>query len=171
LLTSLRVCAIHGNAASIVAGVSRTPGRISFANARVGGKAAFNDDSAAFALRSVGASSRTEAERLPDSLANAAIVVLRFVISPCSWDSFVSSASAVRAVPRIRRETSRPGSVPSSASNTCAVERSAAGMSSYASLNDCAAVLPFCLVLSAVLTPLSTCLRSSRESLCSDVST
>ena len=35
--TSLRVCAIHGNDASIVAGVSRTPGRISRANARVGG--------------------------------------------------------------------------------------------------------------------------------------
>ena len=46
------------------------------------------------------------------------------------------------AVPRISRATSRPGSVPSSASSTCAVERSAAGMSSSASLKDSAAVCP-----------------------------
>ena len=36
--TSLRVCAIHGKDAATVAGVSRTPGRISRANARKGGK-------------------------------------------------------------------------------------------------------------------------------------
>ena len=46
------------------------------------------------------------------------------------------------AVPRISRATSRPGSVPSSASSTCAVERSAAGMSSSASLKDSAPVCP-----------------------------
>ena len=40
--TSARVWRIHGNAASIVAGVSRTPGMISRANARVGGNAAFS---------------------------------------------------------------------------------------------------------------------------------
>ena len=55
---------IHGNAASIVAGVSRTPGRISRANARVGGNAALSDASAALAFSSVGASSRIEVRRL-----------------------------------------------------------------------------------------------------------
>ena len=53
--TSARVCSIHGNAASIVAGVSRTPGRISVANARVDGNAALSESKAALALRSVGA--------------------------------------------------------------------------------------------------------------------
>ncbi len=87
LPTSARVCSIHGNAASIVAGVSRTPGRISVANARVGGKAALSESNAAFALRSVGSSSRIEACRFVDSLANAAVVVLRFVIRSLSWFS------------------------------------------------------------------------------------
>ena len=34
-----RACSIHGNDASMVEGVSRTPGRMSRAKARVGGKA------------------------------------------------------------------------------------------------------------------------------------
>ena len=46
----------------------------------------------------------------------------------------------MRAVPRMSRVRSRVGSVPSSASNTCADERSATGMSSSASLKDSAAV-------------------------------
>ena len=44
--TSLRACAIHGSAASIVAGVSLTPGRISLANARVFGNEALRLTSA-----------------------------------------------------------------------------------------------------------------------------
>ena len=76
------------------------------------------------------------------------------------------------AVPRISRATSRPGSVPSSASSTCAVDRSASGMSSYARLNDCAALSPEAsLEFKAVFRPVSSALRSSRESLCSEVST
>jgi hypothetical protein len=62
-----RACSIHGNAASIVAGVSRTPGRISVANARVGGNAALSESNALLALRSVGASSRIVARRFVDS--------------------------------------------------------------------------------------------------------
>ena len=85
--TSARVCSIHGNAASIVAGVSRTPGRISVANARVDGNAALSESNAALALRSVGASSRIDARRFVDSDANAAVVRLRFVIRSWSWFS------------------------------------------------------------------------------------
>ena len=48
-----RAWSIHGSAASIVAGVSRTPGRISRANARVGGNAAFSEASARLAVASV----------------------------------------------------------------------------------------------------------------------
>ena len=59
--TSLRVWSIHGNDASIVAAVSRTPGRISRAKARVGGKARLSEASAALAFSSVGASRRIEA--------------------------------------------------------------------------------------------------------------
>src|SRR6476469_8432287 len=51
--TNGRIWAIHGNAASIVAGVPRTPGRISRANARVGGNAAFSEVNARLALASV----------------------------------------------------------------------------------------------------------------------
>jgi hypothetical protein len=114
----------------IVAGVSRTPGRISRANARVGGNAALSDVSARLALISVPGSSRTERRRLRDSEANAAIVALKFVIRPRSAFSFWISAPVVRAVPSSSRERSRAGSVPSSASNTCEVDRSASGMSS-----------------------------------------
>src|SRR3954466_3968184 len=77
--TSLRIWAIHGNAAVIVAGVSRTPGRISRANARVGGNAALSAANARLALSSVGASSRIGVRRLPASDANAAVVPLKLV--------------------------------------------------------------------------------------------
>ena len=89
----------HGNDASIVAAVSRTPGRISRAKARVGGKARLSEASAALAFSSVGASRRIEALRLLDSLANAAIVVLKFVIRSLSWPSLRISAPVVFAVP------------------------------------------------------------------------
>ena len=59
----------------MVDAVSRTPGRISRAKARVGGNAALSESNALLALRSVGASSRIEARRLPDSDANVAVVV------------------------------------------------------------------------------------------------
>ena len=111
--------ATHGKDASIVAGVSRTPGRISRANARVGGNARLSEASAALAFSSVGASRRIEARRLASSLANAAIVVLKFVIRSLSRPSLRISAPVVRAVPFSSRATSRSGSVPSSASLTC----------------------------------------------------
>ena len=57
-------CAIHGNEASIVAGVSRTPGRISRANARVGGKARLSASKVRLALASVGASRRIVARQV-----------------------------------------------------------------------------------------------------------
>ena len=59
--SSLRVCATHGNAASIVAAVSLTPGRISRAKARVFGNEAFSASSALLAFTSVGPSRRIEA--------------------------------------------------------------------------------------------------------------
>ena len=127
--TSGRVCAIHGNDASIVAGVSRTPGRISRANARVGGNAALSEANAVLAFSSVGASRRIVACRLSDSEAKAAVVRLKFVIRSLSCSSWRISAALVRAVPSIRRERSFPGSWPRKASKTWAVERSAAGMS------------------------------------------
>ena len=75
-------------------------------------------------------SSRIDVRRLPDSAAKAAIVVLKFVISPRSAFSLRISAPVVRAVPSISRDRSRLGSVPRKASSTIAVERSASGMSS-----------------------------------------
>ena len=70
-----------------MAGVSRTPGRISVANARVDGNAALSESNALLALRSVGASSRIDARRFVDSDANVAVVRLRFVIRSWSWFS------------------------------------------------------------------------------------
>ena len=67
--------------------------------------------------------------RLPSSLANAAIVVLKFVIRSLSWPSLRISAPVVFAVPASSRATSRSGSVPSSASLTWAVPLSAPGES------------------------------------------
>ena len=103
---------------------------ISCENARVDGNAAFSEASARLALVSVSGSSRIDVRRLPDSAANAAIVVLKFVISPRSAFSLRISAPVVRAVPSISRERSWSGSVPSKPSSTFAVERSASGMSS-----------------------------------------
>ena len=125
-----RAWSIHGSAASIVAGVSRTPGMISSANARVGGNASLSEVNVRFAVSSVSGSSRIEALRSPDSAANAAIVVLKFEMRPRSAVSLRISAPVVRAVPSIRRARSRPGSVPRNASSTIAVVRSASGMSS-----------------------------------------
>src|SRR3954447_22689554 len=82
--TSLRIGAIHGNETLIVAGVSRTPGRISRANARVGGNAALSEVNVRSALASVGASRRIEALRLPASDAKAAVVPLKLVIRSLS---------------------------------------------------------------------------------------
>ena len=94
---SLRIWSTHGNDASIVAAVSLTPGRMSRANARVGGNARLSEANAALAFASVGASRRIEALRSSDSLANAAIVVLKFVIRSLSWPSLRISAPVVFA--------------------------------------------------------------------------
>ena len=88
-----RAWSIHGNAASIVAGVSRTPGRISRANARVGGNASLSDASARLALSSV---ARQLADRgaagCPPRTRTRAIVALKLVIRPCSAFSLRISA-------------------------------------------------------------------------------
>src|SRR3954453_14799667 len=89
-----RVWAIHGNDAAMVEGVARTPGRISRANARVGGKAPLSAANARLALRSVGDSSRIVAWRLFDWAANAPVVTLKLVIRFCSALSLLSSAPA-----------------------------------------------------------------------------
>ncbi len=109
--------------------------------------------------------------------------MLALVIRSLSSASLRPSSSAVFAVPRISRSTSRLGSVPSRASSTSAVDFSAAGMSVSASLKDSAPVCPrdisgssrSCdgvgLEFSDVSMPSSSACRSSRESLCSEVST
>ena len=127
---SPRACSIHGNAAAIVAGVARTPGRISRAKARVGGNASLSDASAPLAFSSVGASSRIEARRFDSSDASAAIVVLKLDTSSPSCTSLRTSPAAALAAPSISRARSCSGSSPSSASLTCASERSAGPMSS-----------------------------------------
>ena len=82
------------------------------------------------AVSSVSGSSRIEALQVAGLGGEAAIVVLKFVIRPRSAFSLRISAPVVRAVPSIRRDRSRPGSVPRKASSTIAVDRSASGMSS-----------------------------------------
>jgi hypothetical protein len=142
-----------------------------------------SDANAVLAFSRVGASSRIDDCRLPASDANAAVVRLKLVIRSLSCSSWRIRAPAVRAVPSISRERSSPGSWPRNASNTCAVERSASGMSTYASLKDSAPVSPRAdgsasrssaavgFSLSALESPSSTSLRSWRVSDCSAVST
>src|SRR5207342_1144864 len=88
--SSFLVWATQGYDTAIIAGVARTPGRISRANARVGGKAALRLANALLALLIVGPSSRMEALRLSDCEANAAIVVLKFEIRSLSCSSLRS---------------------------------------------------------------------------------
>ena len=122
--SSARVCAIQGNDALIVAAVWRTPGRMSWANARVGGKAAFSAANARLALRSVGASRRMVALRLPDWAANAPVVMLRLVIRPWSAPSLVSRAPAT--FPKLSTSLDRSWAwVPNSAWLTIETSRSA----------------------------------------------
>ncbi len=123
--TSARTCSTHGKAASIVAAVWRTPGRISIAHARVGGNARLSDAKAALAIASVGASSLIEARRFPSSEANAPIVRLKLTIRSSSADSLRTRPADVRAAPSISRARSRSGSVPSSAWLTWACARAA----------------------------------------------
>ncbi len=121
---------IQGNAASIVAAVSFTPGRISIANARVGGKAALSALNAALAVASVLGRMATAARRLASSAASAAIVVLKLDTRSLSWVSLRTRPADVRAAPETSRCRSRSGSVPSSASLTWDCARSAGPMSS-----------------------------------------
>ena len=125
--SSLRISRTHGNDASIVAALSLTPGRISRANARVGGNARLSEASVALAFSSVPGSRPIEVLRLSCSLAKAPIVVLKFVIRSLSRPSLRISAPVVLAVPASRRATSRDGSVPSRPSLTCDAPRSAVG--------------------------------------------
>src|SRR5687767_9646228 len=94
--TSARVWSIHGNDASIVAGVSRTPGRISRANARVGGNDAFSESNAGRARSRTRGSSAIVSRRLFSSDANAAVVVLKLVIRSLRDSSRVDSFLDVR---------------------------------------------------------------------------
>ena len=104
--SSSRVCVIHGKLALIVAGVSRTPGRISRANARVLGNELLSEVSALSAVSSVGASRWIDWRRLPDCDANDAIVVLKFVIRSLSDASFWSRPLVVLSRPAIRFDRS-----------------------------------------------------------------
>jgi hypothetical protein len=110
-----------------VAGALVDAGRISRANARVGGNARLSEASVALAFRSVPGSRPIEVLRLSCSLAKAPIVVLKFVIRSLSRPSLRISAPVVFAVPASRRATSRDGSVPSRPSLTCDAPRSAVG--------------------------------------------
>ena len=86
--TSARVCAIQGSAASIVAGVSRTPGMISRAKARVGGNAALSLSSAGLAASSTSRQhAHACARRSFCSAASAPVVMLKLVIRSLSWSS------------------------------------------------------------------------------------
>src|SRR5947209_4802826 len=85
--TSAFVCVIHGNDAATVAGVSWTPGRISFENARSGGNVLFRWKSALSAfVRRLGRMWRLVFSAV-DWLANAPIVRLKLVTRPVSADS------------------------------------------------------------------------------------
>ena len=104
--TSLRAWAIHGSAASIVAGVSRTPGRISRAKARVLGNEALRCVSALSACSSVGPSSAIDRLRLDCSAASAPSVVLKLVTKPLSDSSLDESALVTLPVLSTRPERS-----------------------------------------------------------------
>ena len=115
--SSARVCAIHGNAASIVAAVSRTPGRISRAKARVFGNAALRLSSAR-----VGALQRRaeQADRAragsPPARPSRRPCVLKFVTRSCSCSSLRPRPSVVAAQAARSGATGRACSVPRSAS-------------------------------------------------------
>ena len=93
--SSARVWRIHGKPASIVAGVSRTPGIISSAHARVDGKAAFRLSSAGPAASSTCGSSWIVARRFDSSAASAPMVVLKLVIRSFSEPSREDSAAKI----------------------------------------------------------------------------
>ena len=119
---SARVWRIQGKPAAIVAGVSRTPGMISSANARVGGKAALRLSSAGLAASSTSGSSATVSLRLPSSDASAPMVVLKLVMSSLSWFSREAGARRPCCWLPISFDRSR-ASVPSRAWLTMAVSR------------------------------------------------
>ena len=122
--TSARTCRIQGKDAAIVAGVSRTPGRISRANARVGGKERLRASNARSAWARVGGSWRIVVRRLFCSAANAPIVVLKLEISPWSWDSLRPRPADVFWRPARSLERSS-GSMPRTASLITALLRRA----------------------------------------------
>ena len=138
---SARTWRIHGNPASIVAGVSRTPGIISSAHARVDGKAAFRLSSAGRAASSTCGSSRIVARRLASSAASAPIVVLKLVMSSLSCPSREESAAKIFCWLPISFDRSC-SSVPSVASFRMAPPRSASAEYSSESFSDWAAVSP-----------------------------
>ena len=106
----------------MVAGVSRTPGIISSAHARVGGKAALSESSVGLAASRTSGSSAIVSRRLPSSDASAPVVVLKLVMRSLSWFSRELSAAKTFCWLPISFERSR-ASVPSRAWLTIAVSR------------------------------------------------
>ncbi len=131
----------QGKPASIVAGVSRTPGIISSAHARVSGNAAFRLSSAGPAASSTSGSSAIVSRRLTCSPASAPIVMLKFEIRSPSCTSRDESAAKIFcwAPTSFDRSCS---SVPSRARLTIAPPRSESAEYSSESFSDSAAVLP-----------------------------
>ena len=114
--------AIHGNDASIVAGVSRTPGRISRAKrARRRERRVQLVERRVRPLEHARAAARSSARRLSSSAANAAIVRLKFVTKSLSCSSLGGERARRRALwPMISFDRSC-SSVPSIASLTIAM--------------------------------------------------
>ena len=126
-----------------MAGVSLTPGRISRAKARIGGKAAFRLSSAGFACSSTSGSRWIVCWRLSDSAANAATVRLKFVTKSLSCASLAESSSETLALSDMTSSERSCSSVPSAASFTIAMPRRASGAVSSESFSDSAAVWPW----------------------------
>ena len=117
--TSRRVCAIQGNAPAIVAGVSRTPGRISRAKgARRRERRVERRRAPGCAVASVGPSAADRRAQVRAREPSEAIVVLKFVTRSLSWPSLRASPSVARPVPRMSRARSASGCMPRSASAT-----------------------------------------------------
>src|SRR4051795_13784992 len=94
-----RVWRTHGNEAVIVGAVSRTPGRISRANARVGGNERLRFANVELARSSTSGSWWIVDFRSAERLANAPIVVLKLVTRSFRFPSLRESAAETFCVP------------------------------------------------------------------------
>src|SRR5919112_3656470 len=96
---SARVWRTHGNDAVIVGAVSRTPGRISRAKARVGGKERLRLANVELARSSTSGSCAIVDLRSAERLANAPIVVLKLLTRSFRFWSLRGSAAETFCVP------------------------------------------------------------------------